>query len=227
MHIDFEYQVNKTESEIEALKKQPKVYRNNKMIYRLNKKDVLRIKNNIEPNKAEYDKIHSALNMYLNERKNSEIVTNACAELFRKTFKEPKYDKNFYSTVIMTAVSYFYNIPYNQLANVKNLDLNSKTDWNLYGMISYEELDHINRMKKVIVESGTKTPYLSELDAFKFAKEIGEHARNSFINNYGVDPALVEKCEYNCYDIEKFNNELAVKIKNLENSQDQDRYEEL
>lgn len=215
--------------ELDELNKMPKVYKTDNMIYRLTKKDALRIKENINPNKTQYEIINNALLKYLNERKNSLIQTDDCFNFFKDSAKNFKNSElatnenlaeNFAYTVMSCALSYFYNIPHNQIGAIKNFD-----NAELFTMISYEELEFINRINKTLIKSGTEKPYTSEKDALNYAQTLGTSARKAFIKNYKIDPLLIEKGEYKDKDIEKFQQELSDKISSL--SADAGRDEDL
>lgn len=220
-------QIYLSQIELDELAKMPKQYRTNKMMYRLTRQDVMRVREDASVSKAECDTINNALNVYLNERRNVEIQANAFKEYFTSTFKEPEHSKDFYLKLIICGLSYFYNVPYNQITEIKNINNVNGKSYNMYDMLSYEELNYINRLEQSLIESGKKNPYKSELDAIEYAKQLGASARNSFMKKYGVDPMLVERNEYPYKETEAFQGELKEKIAQLDNSQDQGRDEEL
>ena len=222
-------QIYLSQIELDELAKMPKQYRTKDMIDRLNRKFVMRLREDANITKFECDNMNSALNSYIVERQQSEIQANEFKEYFTNTYKEPKFDKNLYLKLVICGLSYFYNVPYNQISVIKNLNNINGKDYNMYDMISYEELSYINKLEHSLIESGKKNPYKSELDAIEFAKQLGTSARNSFMKKYGVDPMLVERNEYSYQEALEFQGELKNKVAQLESEalQDQGRNEDL
>lgn len=210
-------------SDAEAIDKMPRVYKTNAMLYRLTRQDAIRIyKGNPKLTKAEELNIDIALRKYLNERERTTIVTcdfydflgevtiNDRAEIVANRKFNMTQDE-LHEVLCTTLFSYFYNVKYSKIADLKALDL-TQEDVNIFSVLSYEELRYLNIMKEEVMKNHRANPKESAKDMIAFAEKIALTGRKSFMKTFGVDPILVQKGEYDCDAVQEVSNRLARTI---------------
>ncbi|MGN1227712.1 MAG: hypothetical protein ACI4TX_03620 [Christensenellales bacterium] len=199
---------------LDNLEKQPKTYKTDKMIYRLTKQDVFRIKNDANIKRIECENIQIALKLYINEKEKSILATRRLTDYVNETYTAPQFDSDLINKVYYTMLSYFYNVPYSSISRLKNLNEGE----NLYNVMSYEEMRFISIMKNDVVNTGLKQKFTSQESLLNYVKKLAIVGREKFISKYEVDPLLVERSEYNCYEVLDFSKELDEIIKSKTNN---------
>lgn len=202
------YEFVEDETYLKKLENKPRIYKTDEMIYRLTRQDVSNVKDD-SMNESEYKNIQVALNYYINEREKSIFSTRNLTNYMINAYgKEP--GKDFSNNIYRVLLSYFYNVPYSRIAELKAL----KKGENLYRVMSFEELRFLSIMKNDILDKCNNKELKNKNDILAYAEELAKVGRSKFMLKYKVDPILVEIGIYNCDEIFYFSQFLEKKMKN-------------